>query len=103
MPAETFTQSVIRGLQLNGYSIKSISGLIGVSISTITAMRRGDREITNDEAFALEDKVGLSAGQIACAAIEPDGGKFSEMIDGLAETTRQIVRSSKRAKAPAKA
>jgi len=86
----TVILSTLRQIGLGDDEIRRATQLSKASLKAVAV---GEREFEDSELSRIEDATGKTIGQLAAMALEPAGGKFSELMDLWAEFSHAIRRA----------
>jgi hypothetical protein len=85
-----FSQAVIAGLNLCGYSDAEIICIARLGPRHLNAIRAGQRAIGGATRRRLEDHTGKTAGQLAALTLEPNGGPLTELLEVSAKVVDSL-------------
>jgi hypothetical protein len=85
MNKSSFSRSVLRGAICSGVTAAAFASAAKLTPTQMKLIRAGERELTFRQKKAVSQLTGKSCGQLAALDIEPDGGSFTDLMNGWAE------------------
>jgi len=85
MTKGTFSQAVVAGLEIRGFSRPEIRTITGVSDATFALVLTGKSDFSDRALSKIEQAAGATGGQLAALALEPRGGSLTKLMEGWAE------------------
>ena len=96
MASAEFCQDVLRGLSSQGFDDIAIASMTGLSAGRLRRVQIGQTGLTDRQLASIERITGLTCGQLAAAALEPNGGPLTEISGIWAEARLKNKRGTKK-------
>ena len=101
MAKHSFSRSVLRGAISSGFTAAAFATATKLSPAQVKSIRAGELELNTRQRRAVKRLTGRTCGQLAALDLEPDGGPFTELMNGWADVADAFAQrpSSPRARA----
>ena len=84
MRNDAFSRAILSGLRARGMSSAEISTATGLSARELESVEHGANELALGTLSRIEQATGMSCGQLAALAAEPNGGPLTDLYNATA-------------------
>src|SRR5438874_382814 len=98
MAAAGFHSAVLHGMLHRGFNEAFIAQTADVSPKRLKAVFADKAQLTYRQIVALEERAGMTAGQLAALYLEPRGGSFTQLADKLASCRSKPLKRRRQTK-----